>query len=112
VEDFPPGYPRVAAFIDSDIDTVLFRRFGTLHARALLYKEVELTDLESRLDQLDREDRKNNNRWRTQWSLHHNNGNGNEARKNLMNEVNGKLLQYGTRARAIKGDESWTDECR
>jgi hypothetical protein len=105
VEDFPEGYPRLAAFLNSDIDTALFRGFGTLHARVLLYKQVELTDIESRLDRLDKEDRKNNNRWRTQWSLHHNNGIGNEARKNLMDEANRKLREYGTRPEAFEGDE-------
>jgi hypothetical protein len=33
----------------------MFRRFGKLHARMLLYKENELTELEKKLDKLDSE---------------------------------------------------------
>ena len=56
MEDYCEGLPRVAAFLNSDVDTPLFRRFGVLHARVLLYRQIELTALESKLYKLDQED--------------------------------------------------------
>lgn len=54
VEDYRPGYPRLAAFLNADNDFAIFRCFGRLHARILLHKQAEITRLEERLDELDR----------------------------------------------------------
>ncbi|CZR70171.1 uncharacterized protein PAC_20072 [Phialocephala subalpina] len=51
----PRGYPRLAAFLDSDRNFELFRRFGFLQKRLLLYKQDELRMLEQDLDRLDRQ---------------------------------------------------------
>jgi hypothetical protein len=56
VEDCPEGYPRVAAFIDSDENFMLYRRFGFLQARIILYKQDELRELEEELDKMDNSD--------------------------------------------------------
>ena len=53
LEDFPQGYPRLAAHANSDIDTLLFRRFGWLRCRALLHVQDELQVLETNLRNLD-----------------------------------------------------------
>ena len=96
VEDHPEGYPRVAAYINSDDDSVLFRRFGNLHARSLLYKEVELTELEAELAKLDKKDEASEeNEWRIGHSIHHDNGKKNEERKALMEKIDQKLEVYG-----------------
>ncbi|KUJ19493.1 uncharacterized protein LY89DRAFT_731891 [Mollisia scopiformis] len=50
---YPSGYPRLASIIDSDERFMLYRRFGILQTRLLLYKQDELRLLESRLDDLD-----------------------------------------------------------
>lgn len=47
------GYPRLAAFLDSDENFMVFRRFGYLQARLLLEKQDELRLLEEELDGLD-----------------------------------------------------------
>ncbi|RDW91668.1 hypothetical protein BP5796_02833 [Coleophoma crateriformis] len=52
----PKGYPRLAAFLDSDENFMLYRRFGYLQARILLYKQDELRSLEQELDHLDKLD--------------------------------------------------------
>lgn len=52
----PKGYPRLAAFIDSDENFMLYRRFGFLQARLLLYKQDRLRALETKLDELDKDD--------------------------------------------------------
>ncbi|KAL8794046.1 MAG: hypothetical protein Q9195_003346 [Heterodermia aff. obscurata] len=49
----PPGYPRIAALRASDDDLMIYRRFGSLHARVLLYRQDELACLERQLEELD-----------------------------------------------------------
>ncbi|TVY12821.1 hypothetical protein LARI1_G008946 [Lachnellula arida] len=56
VEQYPQGYPRLAAFLDSDENFMIYRRFGYLHARLLLYKQDELRAFEKQLDRMDRKD--------------------------------------------------------
>lgn len=102
MEEHPEGYPRVAAFINSDKDTVLFRRFGGLHSRLLLYKEVELTQLETQLASLDRDDSlKDETRWRNHHSIHRDDGSQNEERKALVEKIEPKLLAYGKYGHSI-----------
>lgn len=99
VEKYPEGYPRISAYIDSDSDTALFRRFGILHARSLLYKQVELTELEAQLDKLDEEDEgkpgADPNKWRLGHSISLNDGQMNEKRRDLMKKIDEKLEEYG-----------------
>jgi len=56
IDDEPAGYPQLAAFLDSDPNFMMCRRFGVLHMRLLLYRQDELADLERRLSCIDRED--------------------------------------------------------
>lgn len=51
--EYPMGYPRLAAHIDSETNTHLYRRFGYLRTRSLLYLQDELICLERRLRQMD-----------------------------------------------------------
>jgi hypothetical protein len=99
VEKYPEGYPRISAYIDSDSDTALFRRFSILHARSLLYKQVELTELEAQLDQLDKEDDgepgADDNKWRLGHSISLAGGKENEKRRDLMKQIDEKLEEYG-----------------
>ena len=52
------GYPSFVQFIASDVDAAIYRRFGLLNARNLLYFQSELHELEEKLQYLDREDTK------------------------------------------------------
>ncbi|KAI9846331.1 MAG: hypothetical protein M1837_004184 [Sclerophora amabilis] len=56
VEHHPNGYPRVAAFVDSDENFLIYRRFGLLRNRVLLHAQDELADLERKLNQMDKTD--------------------------------------------------------
>ena len=56
VERCEDGYPYVAAFLDSDENFMLYRRFGYLHSRLLLRKQDKLRKLEAELDEFDEED--------------------------------------------------------
>jgi hypothetical protein len=56
VHHTPMGYPRLAAFLDSDDNFMLYRRFGYLQSRVLLEKQDDLRQLEEALKRLDEED--------------------------------------------------------
>ncbi len=58
----PQGYPKVAAFLDSDDNFMLYRRFGYLQSRLLLEKQDDLRRLEEELDRMDRKDAKKDRR--------------------------------------------------
>jgi hypothetical protein len=60
VQDCVNGYPRVAAFLDSDDNFMICRRFGYLHWRVLLDKQNELQYLEKELDEMDKDKDKAN----------------------------------------------------
>lgn len=47
------GYPRQAAFADSDDSFMIYRRFGYIHSRLLLNKQDELRELEANLHDMD-----------------------------------------------------------
>ena len=55
VEDRPRGYPRLAAFIDSDTDGRIYRRFGYLRSYLLLHRQDEISALEEEFNALDKE---------------------------------------------------------
>lgn len=96
MDKHPRGYPRTAVFVNSDDGTALFRRFGDLHARSLLYKQAELTDLEERLEKIDHEDSLDlAGSWKLGYSIHLKGGRKNEVRRDLMIEINEKLKDYG-----------------
>lgn len=50
----PRGFPRLAAFLDSDECFMIYRRFGFLQSRLILEKQDELRELEEQLDSLDK----------------------------------------------------------
>lgn len=60
VDDYPEGYPKLAAFLSSDPGFPVYRGFGLLLHRLLLYLQHELSKLEQRLNELDRDDAANN----------------------------------------------------
>ncbi|KAF2140473.1 uncharacterized protein K452DRAFT_288561 [Aplosporella prunicola CBS 121167] len=53
LEDNPQGYPRLAAFLDSDDNFMIYRRFGYIQSRLLLDKQNELQTLERALERID-----------------------------------------------------------
>jgi hypothetical protein len=97
VEECPRGYPRLAAFLDSDPNFMLFRRFGFLHARVLLNKQDELRVLEKQLDQVDGEDERENHKLlecRVRDARHQPCG-GKKGRQALLQDIEKKLTEYG-----------------
>jgi len=56
VDDFPTGYPKLAAWIDSDPNYAEYRQYKYLRNRCLLYLQGNLAVLERRLARFDEED--------------------------------------------------------
>lgn len=50
VEQCPEGDPRMAAFLDSDENFMMYRRFGWCQSRLLLRKQKEIADMEKELE--------------------------------------------------------------
>jgi hypothetical protein len=53
VESCQRGYPRLAAFLDSDESFMMYRRFGYVQSRLLLEQQDELRILEEELGEMD-----------------------------------------------------------
>ena len=56
VDDHPDGWPQLAAFQNSADNFLIFRRFRLIHCRLLVRLQVEITELEKRMLELDRKD--------------------------------------------------------
>ena len=53
VDKYIVGYPKVAAFANADPSFLIYRKFGWLHNRTLLYLQDEIVALEHKLNKLD-----------------------------------------------------------
>ncbi|KAK6450634.1 hypothetical protein FP744_10006884 [Trichoderma asperellum] len=90
VNDFPQGYPRYSALLNSDKSFQVWRRFSTLRTRLLLLKQDELSRLEEQLENIDAEDERSfpiflgNNREDT-----------NQDRKEILKKIDIALNDYG-----------------
>ena len=93
VDDFPRGYPSVAAYQDCDPILLIYRKFGWLHNHVLLDLQDELQALEEALEE------------HNAYTLE--SGEGNRlcarrldykrpgSRQELISEIREKLTQYG-----------------
>jgi hypothetical protein len=112
VDNHPKGYPRIAVYINSDNNSALFRRFGDVRARLLLYMQAEITDLEAQLAKLDTDDdEKKDTKWRNAYSISVNDGKNNEARKELLQKIAKRLDEYGTESKAYENTALTFDRC-
>ena len=91
MDNFPRGYPRLAAFVNSDSNTHIYRRFGYVRNRLLLYVQDEVSCLEARLVALDKadHDREPYHLASRSWDEEQN-----SERKNLIAELKTKLKEY------------------
>ena len=101
VEDHPIGYPRQAAFADSDESFAIYRRFGYIHARLLMHRQDELRELEDKLGDMDKRDFRDEDRQRRLTSREVDDGlsrreeAGSESRSALFDRIEDKVLKYG-----------------
>jgi hypothetical protein len=94
VDDYPEGYPQLAAFMNSDDTFANVRRFGRLSSRLLLHLQNELTALEKQLDDLDKSDAANQVLEKRLRGYENYSGWTDEQTK-LLNQIQAKYSQYG-----------------
>ncbi|KAL9040448.1 MAG: hypothetical protein Q9214_004481 [Letrouitia sp. 1 TL-2023] len=100
IEECSMGYPRVSAFMDSDENFMIYRRFGFLYSRVLLSKQDELRELEDSLDDMDRRDAKGSDYSKKclmsrAKDFKREAASGQETRRELLKKIETKLYEYG-----------------
>ena len=93
VQDCPKGYPLLAAFLDSDDNFMIYRRFGYLQARLLLEKQDQLRRLEWDLDLMDEEDKRAQPRSLITFETA--DAGKAQVRQELMQKIEEKFRDYG-----------------
>lgn len=93
VEDHPRGYPRLAAFIDSDVDGRIYRRFGYLRNYLLLHRQDEISVLEQEMNALDKK-HENDDPYRLCSRRYDEEDPQKMQRKELMSRLNEMLKEY------------------
>jgi hypothetical protein len=94
VDEYPEGFPQLAALISCVDSLAMHRGFKHCHNRILLQLEVQITELEKELYKLDKEDAANPDKeWRLKstklekgWDT---------AQEELIGELTSKLIKYG-----------------
>lgn len=107
VDEYPKGYPRLAAVQASDPNWPVYRRFKTLHHRIILHRQQELVKLEQQLNRLDRKDAEENHHrlGSLQWDHEEAVQEGKERseREEIIEKIDTKLKEYGeTEIKAIR----------
>ncbi|KAJ9648280.1 hypothetical protein H2199_001133 [Coniosporium tulheliwenetii] len=91
-DDYPSGYPQLAAVVNSDPNFRVYRRFGTLRNRVMFYRQHELAKLEERLQEMDLADDQAHP-YRNQ-SIRRDKADPESERQALMDEIDQKLEHY------------------
>jgi hypothetical protein len=93
-ENYPDGWPRVAAFLNSCNSFGIYRRFGQCHSRLLVNRMANITDLERQLHDLDEADEDGGEA--TQWRLKSRCPEGfDTARRDLLENLEKEVNAYG-----------------
>lgn len=82
----------MAAYINSDVNFTMYRKFGTLRSRVLLHRQDELNKLEKRLNALDLRDNVGDD-FRIQCITY--DREKDTQRTDLIDEIDSKLEHYG-----------------
>ncbi|KAL9133448.1 MAG: hypothetical protein Q9175_005373 [Cornicularia normoerica] len=93
VDDYDPGYGKVAAIGDLDGDFLVFRKFGWLHNYALLYLQDELVQLQDEIEAFDRWESRNGDPTKLV-SRRKDNAFHESRRKELVGKLHAKLAEY------------------
>lgn len=89
------GYPKMAAFLDSDENFMVYRRFGYMQSRILLARQEKLRRLEARLQELDEKQVAESNQPKLLCKARIG-GDMEVVRESLMLEIENEYLQYST----------------
>lgn len=92
VENYPDGLPRVAAFLESCDSFGIYRKFGHCHARLLMARMSNITDIERQLLALDAKDDAGGpaSQWRLKCRER-----SDTAKKDLLKKLEEELMAYG-----------------
>lgn len=90
-----PGWPRVATHIESGLDFAIYRRFGYLRTRLLLYHQDRLAEMEAKLDMIDRQDCKDKETQSFLGNRSDDDRRSGSLRKALFLELDKELKTYG-----------------
>jgi hypothetical protein len=94
VEEYPEGFPKLAAFISCDDSLAMHRAFKYCHNRVLLHLEVEIMEIQKQLHNLDKEDAADPDReHRLRWTEHDEGWDA--AQVKLITTLKSKLKEYG-----------------
>ena len=94
VDEYPEGFPQLAALISCDDSLAMHRSFKYCHNRILLQLEVQITELEKELYKLDKEDAADPDRQhRLKWTEHEEGWD--PAQEVLIGKLKSKLKEYG-----------------
>lgn len=94
--NYPDGWPRVAAFMESSDSFGIFRKFGQCHTRLLISHMSNITDLETELHEIDKRDELGGKD--TEWRLknrYHEEG-MDTTKRNLETRLEKEIIAYGT----------------
>ena len=87
----------MACFLDSDDVFQIYRRFGTVFSRLLLWRQDELAKLEVKLQRLDARDKKQKRErlMRTHEKINGDEDGHQQARLELLEQIEKASLNYG-----------------
>lgn len=99
LENLVPGYPKLAGQMGLLPETAIFRRFGALNARNLLYLQAELVGLEKKLIELEYTDSKDPHGMKSQYALdwywlNNSADDGDEEQLSLVRRIRETLREY------------------
>jgi hypothetical protein len=93
LNDYPKGYPNVAAFLDSDESFTVYRRFGYLQSRILLDKQEDLRRAEKKLARMEKKMTKENENRMCSRDVR---GTDAQKHKELLNDIEKKFRSYSS----------------
>ncbi|KAF2734792.1 hypothetical protein EJ04DRAFT_436405 [Polyplosphaeria fusca] len=101
LKDLVPGYPKLAGKMEVQPEVTIFRRFGALNARNLLYIQAELTMLEEDLVQYESGDnnsqRGDKRNYATDWYwLRESHNDGDTVQLDTVLKIRQLLKEYST----------------
>ena len=94
MDDYEPGYGKVAAIEDLDRDFLILRKFGWAHNYVLLYLQDELAQLQEEIEMFDKWESNLGNPTKL-ISRRKDNAFRESRRKELVGKLQAKLAQYG-----------------
>ena len=98
VDEFPKGYPKLAAIVASDNNFLMLKKYSWLRTRILLNIQDELLELQDNLSSYDSFDEQNE---RTRLISRRKDEGYDTTRKDLLRQIAPKLQEYGKHSESL-----------